>query len=518
MRFCKFRRTLLQLPQPFDKRLPHDDSENVRCQPAARSREVLSDAATMADNLGGARQSLMARSNGSLPGMTAGKRAVEVNFDGLVGPTHNYAGLSFGNVASEKNAAAAANPKEAALQGLEKMKALHDLGLVQGVLAPQERPDIHTLRRLGFSGTDAQVLAEAATHAPRVLAACCSASSMWTANAATVSPSADTLDGKVHFTPANLVNKFHRSIEHRVTGRILQATFKGDQYFSHHEALPSVEHLGDEGAANHTRLCQQYDDPGVEFFVYGRHAFDTSKPAPQRYPARQTLEASQAVARLHRLPESRVVFAQQNPEVIDAGVFHNDVIAVGNRNVLLCHEAAFLDQREVLQKLTLAMNDSLRVIEVPSSRVSVDDAVRSYLFNSQLLSIDGQTLLVIPEECRQLANVWDYLTELRDGDSGVDELKVFDLTQSMSNGGGPACLRLRVVLNAAEMEACNAKTIMSETLYQDLGAWIETHYRDRLHEKDLADPQLLIESRTALDALTQMLDIGSVYPFQRNRE
>ena len=26
--------------------------------------------------------------------------AYEVNFDGLVGPTHNYAGLSYGNVAS----------------------------------------------------------------------------------------------------------------------------------------------------------------------------------------------------------------------------------------------------------------------------------------------------------------------------------------------------------------------------------------------------------------------------------
>ncbi|WP_370298967.1 N-succinylarginine dihydrolase, partial [Pontibacterium sp.] len=126
-------------------------------------------------------------------------KAFEANFDGLVGPTHNYAGLSFGNVASEKHQAEVSNPKQAAKQGLTKMKALNDLGLVQGVLAPQERPDINTLRQLGFGGSDADVLAAAAKQAPRILAACCSASSMWTANAATVSPSADTANGKVHF-------------------------------------------------------------------------------------------------------------------------------------------------------------------------------------------------------------------------------------------------------------------------------------------------------------------------------
>ena len=89
----------------------------------------------------------------------------EANFDGLVGPTHNSAGLSFGNVASFSNANAISNPKEAAKQGLQKMKALSDMGMVQGVLAPQERPDIATLRRLGFAGNDASVLQQAAKQA-----------------------------------------------------------------------------------------------------------------------------------------------------------------------------------------------------------------------------------------------------------------------------------------------------------------------------------------------------------------
>ena len=139
--------------------------------------------------------------------------AYEVNFDGLVGLTHHYAGLSFGNVASTRNQQAVANPKLAARQGLLKMKQLADLGFVQAVLPPHERPQVDLLRQLGFSGTDAQVLARAAQQAPRLLCAVSSASAMWTANAATVSPSSDTADGRVHFTVANLNNKFHRASE-----------------------------------------------------------------------------------------------------------------------------------------------------------------------------------------------------------------------------------------------------------------------------------------------------------------
>lgn len=443
-------------------------------------------------------------------------KALEANFDGLVGPTHNYSGLSFGNVASAKNQANPSNPKEAAKQGLAKMKALSDLGMVQGVLAPQERPDVYTLRRLGFTGSDQDVITAAAKQAPKVLAACCSASSMWTANAATVSPSADTADGKVHFTPANLTNKFHRSIEHEVTGRILKATFADEGHFVHHPALPGVEHFGDEGAANHTRFCHEYGEQGIEFFVFGRHAFDSRFPAPQKFPARHTFEACEAVARLHQLHDDKVVIAQQNPSVIDAGVFHNDVIAVGNKNILFCHEQAFLNQQAVYDELGLKLGGDFKVIEVPTSAVSVDDAVTSYLFNSQLLAMpNGDNVLVLPEECRNNQNVWAYIEQLLAEKRGIDAVKVFDLKQSMANGGGPACLRLRVVLNEAEQAAVNPNTLMNDTLFATLNDWVDRNYRDRLVEADLADPQLLVESRTALDELTRILGLGAVYPFQR---
>ncbi len=449
--------------------------------------------------------------------MSSESITTEANFDGLVGPTHNYAGLSAGNIASSVNAGATSNPKAAALQGLEKMKNLHDLGFIQGVLAPQERPDITTLKRLGFTGSDAQILQSAAKQAPMQLAACYSASSMWTANAATVSPSADCADGRVHFTPANLNSMFHRSIEQETTERILQSVFNNDRYFAHHPALPANDRFADEGAANHTRFCHQYGDPGIAFFVYGKSGFDHRLPKPSRYAARQTLEASQAIARLHELDNRRVIYAQQNPAVIDQGVFHNDVIAVGNRHLLFCHEQAFLDQQGVYQQLQNALGDvGLSIIEVPDNRISVKTAVESYLFNSQLLSLpDGKTLIAAPAECQKHQAVWSYLEELVSNDSPVGAVQVFDLHQSMSNGGGPACLRLRVVLNEAERNATNHSCLMSDSLYSELTLWVKKHYRDRLSELDFADHQLLIESRTALDELTSILQLGSIYPFQQ---
>ncbi|MEP1213658.1 MAG: N-succinylarginine dihydrolase [Marinobacter sp.] len=443
------------------------------------------------------------------------KHAVEANFDGLVGPTHNYAGLSWGNVASRSNVRSVSNPREAALQGLAKMKRLADRGYVQGVLPPHERPHIPTLRALGFSGSDSDVLRAVAEQSPSILAAVSSASTMWTANAATVSPSADTSDHRVHFTPANLSAKFHRSIEHPVTGRALKSIFSDDSWFAHHPALPSVSQFGDEGAANHTRLCRGYGEPGVELFVYGQIAFNDQAPAPRLYPARQTLEASQAIARLHGLKDSHVVFAQQNPEAIDAGVFHNDVIAVGNGNTLFYHEMAFLDEERVLADIRARLTGAeLEAVRVSSDQVPLEDAVASYLFNSQLLNTPDGMMLAVPGECREIESVSRYLDELVDGVGPITSVEVFDVKQSMRNGGGPACLRLRVVLNDDELKAMHHGVLLTDALYERLTTWVEAHYREELSQDDLGDPMLLEEVRKALDELTGILGLGSIYDFQ----
>lgn len=447
-------------------------------------------------------------------------QAFEFNFDGIVGPTHNYAGLSYGNVASTKNKADASNPREAALQGLAKMNLLAGLGIKQAVLPPQERPDIAALKALGFSGDDAKILNRAAKEAPYLLSGVSSASSMWAANAATVSPSADTSDGRVHFTPANLVSNFHRSLEHETTGAILKAIFKHDRFFTHHASLHPTDHFGDEGAANHARLCAAYGEPGVEFFVYGKRAFDPTSPLPKKFPARQSLEASVAVARRHGLDPARTVFARQNPAAIDAGAFHNDVVAVGNANVLFYHESAFAEEGRVIgdlgEKFAATCGSDPVFIRVSTEEVSLADAVTSYLFNTQLVTLpDGGMTLIAPVECAETPSVKNFLDALPSRGTPIRGVRFADVRQSMRNGGGPACLRLRVVLTDGEIAATNPGVFFDNALYDRLVAWVKKHYRDKLATHDLSDPALLEESRAALDELTSLLNLGSIYRFQK---
>jgi succinylarginine dihydrolase len=443
---------------------------------------------------------------------------VEVNFDGLVGPTHNYAGLSHGNVASATNLGGTSNPREAALQGLDKMWALSQLGLKQGVLPPHDRPHLPTLRALGFGGSMSKMLSDAWNASPPLLGTVMSASPMWTANAATVSPSADTVDSKVHFTPANLVAMPHRSIEAPTTSRIFKKIFSDEKYFSHHAPLPAHTHFGDEGAANHTRLFVPSKEKSLEVFVYGASAYDTAGPRPQSYPARQTLEASQAVARAHGLPADKTVFAQQNPDVIDQGVFHNDVIAVGNGNVLFYHEQAFLDEQAVMSEIRSKLGDGFEPVRLPSDVISVDDAVRSYLFNSQLVSLpsEGRMSLIAPMEAHDTPSVKTYLEELTHTQGPIGSVTYFDLKQSMRNGGGPACLRLRVALTEEELSRVHKAALLDKALFDTLKEWVKVHYRDRIAPEDLKDPELATSSFAALDALTQILELGSIYDFQRD--
>jgi len=440
--------------------------------------------------------------------------AYEVNFDGIVGPTHNYAGLSYGNLASQKFKLTVANPKEAALQGLAKMKFLAELGLKQAVLPPQPRPDVGVLRRAGFTGSDADVLARAHREDPRLLAACYSASSMWAANAATVAPSADAKDGRVHFTPANLVTQFHRSLEPPATAAILKSIFLDASRFSHHPPLPCALFFGDEGAANHTRLCGAYGSRGVEIFAYGRSASATAIPA--KFPARQTLQASRAIARLHQLDLGRTIFVQQNPASIDAGVFHNDLVAVGNQNVLLYHESAFAEpdaaMEEIRGKFEAACDRPLHLIRVTESQVPLAEAVETYLFNSQLVTLpDGTMSLIAPVECERYPRMATFIQRVLQSGTPIRSVHFLDVRQSMQNGGGPACLRLRVVLTEQELAAMHPGVLLTDVLYESLTRWVERNYRDAIGPDDLADPALAEESRAALGELTHILAITQSY-------
>lgn len=441
--------------------------------------------------------------------------ALEANADGLIGPTHSYAGLSPGNLASSRNEGQASNPRAAVLQGLDKMKRLADLGLPQFVLPPHERPNLPFLRSLGFSGTDAQVLERAWKDAPTFAAAACSASPMWAANAATVTPSADSADGRVHFTPANLVTNLHRSLEHQQTKRALDALFPDPARFAVHDALPSVAHLADEGAANHVRLCAEHGSEGVNLLVWGREAWE---PWTGPFPARQTREASEALARRHGA--SGAVRARQSKAAIAGGTFHNDVVCVGALDTLFHHQLAFEDTAGTHAAIRAAAKGFEPIfVEVSEADLPLADAISSYLFNSMLVQIPGEDrlTLICPTETRDNARAHAVAEAVASSNGPIGRVEYVDVRQSMRNGGGPACLRLRVVLNEAELAATNPDMRLTDDLHGALSVWGATWYRDELKVADLADPALLDESRGALDELTSILGLGSdFYPFQRD--
>ena len=438
----------------------------------------------------------------------------EWNFDGLVGPTHNYAGLSPGNLASQSHEGNVSNPREAALQGLEKMRFVAGLGVGQAVLPPQPRPSLRTLRALGYVGTDEEVLARVSVEDEHLLRLCTSAAAMWTANAATCAPSSDAADGRMHLTVANLQAMFHRVLEADTTHAVLGSIFSDASRFAVHGPLPGGGHFADEGAANHVRLAVA-GRPAMHLFSWGKSTWHPVK-GPEKFPARQTLEASHAIARLHQLHPDACLFPQQAPSGIDGGAFHTDVLAVGNDSFLMLHEEAFVAVEPLLQTLRNRLGDELRWVMAASRELPVSEAVFGYPFNSQVLTLpDGTMCIVAPVESRQRPRPRAFLERVLAEDNPVKHVHYLDVRQSMNNGGGPACLRQRIRLTDEERAAVKARVFLDEALGADLEAWIRRHYRDRLAVRDLADPLLARESMAALDELTSILELGSVFDFQQ---
>ena len=412
----------------------------------------------------------------------------EINFDGIVGPSHNYAGLSLGNLASTRNAGEVSRPRAAALQGLDKMRANLALGLDQGLFVPQPRPAHHWLAELGttIEGAD-----------PVLTANSMSASAMWAANAATVSPAPDSADGRCHLTVANLKTMPHRSHEWLATLAQLRLAFADSAHFAVHAAIPPA--FGDEGAANHMRLASAHEAAGVEIFVYG--------VSGGAFPARQHLEASRAIARLHKLDPDRTLFVQQSDEAIAAGAFHNDVVAVANGPVLFAHEQAFADRDRLLAACAAKLPE-FELVEVAEAEVPIADAIKSYLFNAQLVTPpDGAMTLILPSEARETPSVWEWIQRHLASNGAIRRVEVVDVRQSMANGGGPACLRLRVVADPATVDP---RFLVDDAKLDRIASVIERTWPAEIEPGELRVPRLWAEVEAARAALLGALELDNM--------
>jgi len=409
---------------------------------------------------------------------------VEINFDGIVGPSHNYAGLSLGNLASQRNAGEESQPRAAALQGVDKMRANLALGLAQGVFMPAPRPDRAWLAELGATIEQAD---------PVLAANALSASAMWAANAATVSPAPDTADGRCHLTVANLKTMAHRSHEWPATLAQLELAFAADAFAVHGPIPPA---FGDEGAANHMRLTPGHGEAGAEVFVYG--------VSGGAFPARQQLEASKAIARRHRLDPARTLFAEQSEHAIAAGAFHNDVVAVANERVLFAHEQAFADKAALLDGCERLV-PGFEYVEVAAAEVPLADAIRSYLFNAQLVTLPGgEMVLVAPTECRETPSVWSWIERHIAGNGPIRRVEIVDVRQSMANGGGPACLRLRVVTDPATVDP---RFLVDDAKLDAIAEVVRTHWPVAIHNDELQNAGLIRTIEAARAALLETLDL-----------
>jgi len=418
----------------------------------------------------------------------------EYVFDGLIGPTHNYAGLSFGNIASAANAGQTASPRRAALQGLAKMRLMLSLGLGQGFFLPHRRPDFDWLARFGFTGSPHDICAAAWSHEPDLLLTATSASAMWAANAATVSPAPDTSDGRVHFTPANLATMAHRSLEWPETKRQLEQIFPDRRYFQVHDPVPP--RFGDEGAANFMRIAPDPAQPGTEIMVFGRSR-------GTGFPARQSEEACRAIFRKHGV--ARGLCVAQSDAAIDAGAFHNDVVAVAAGDIIFGHELAFADRNALFSALQ-THHETLKIVEVPDAQVPLGDAISSYLFNSQLVILaDGSSLLIAPVECAETPSVKAWLDHNTGGNHAISDVRFVDVRESMRNGGGPACLRLRVLVSPEAERAINPMFVLTERSADVIERAIERHWPDRVAPADIGDSDFWAASWEALRALEAAL-------------
>jgi succinylarginine dihydrolase len=289
----------------------------------------------------------------------------------------------------------------------------------------------------------------------------------------------------------------HRSHEWPATLAQLRLAFADGNAFAVHLPVPGV--FGDEGAANHMRLAPSYEQPGIELFVHGR----TGGP----FPARQHIEASRAIARFHKLDPSRTIFVEQSPEAIAAGAFHNDVVAVANERVLFAHEKAFADRDSVIAECERLL-PGFELVEVSEKDVPLQDAITSYLFNGQLVSPpDGEMTLIVPSESRETPRVWAWIEKHVAGNGPIRRVEVVDVRQSMANGGGPACLRLRAV---AAPSAVDPRFLVDNDKLERIAELVERRWPSEIHNEELKSAALVGEIEEARAALLELLDLAEL--------
>lgn len=506
---------------------------------------------------------------------------IEVSLEGLPGPTHHFGGLAYGNLHAMAHAKTESSPKRAALESLAKMSLLLKLGVEVLFMPPQLRPNGAFLSDMGFRGSLMEQLQRAYNDAPTLFLASLSSSFMWTANAATITASCDSQNGKVHITPANLLSQIHRATETATVARFFE-TYIASENVIVHPPLPAP--FADEGAANLIRL-EDSDGQGHYLFAYGRSLVETLAQ-PQKFPARQTREACEAIVRRHGLSPNRVQYVQQHPDAIDAGVFHQDVVAFGHQGTLVAHERAYgplcsaspnkegerffqgaspLEPHQGTRSLEIPkgalplgtpegasllgsrgqgaapqgepegaalgsdlpfpgeglgmgprmvsttarhpntlLGPGFKTVEIPEKEIPLADLVASYLCNGQIITDrDQRRIFLAPARCQHIPTVTQWLNQ--NITRFADDLRYIPVEESLKNGGGPACLRLRMPVTAQEYQQIHPAIKLTPAKIEQLEHLVNSLYPDRFHPTDILEEACLDQCVRAVAAMNKEL-------------
>lgn len=376
----------------------------------------------------------------------------QVFIDCMPGPTSHFGGHSIGNIASMTSKNMPSNPKKAAIEWLDKVSLVQSLGAKQIVLPPHRRPLIH--------------------HANHPRLENLSSGFIWMANAGHFIPATDTTLHAHQFIPANMKSGHHRKNEHRFHAYWIKQILKN---INHH--IHSPLRACDEGAANAIRLWK--NNQSIFILVHGH-----PKTA---FPSRQSKDSFNELQSLVKL--KNLIILQQKSKAIDHGVFHNDVISFGFKNVLFCHEHSFEDQKNQLYQLNqLFLNTTkskLHIIQINEQDLPLTECIDTYLFNSQVILINNKITLLSPKAAKRNEKSFKIIQEWIANDY-IHDVKFIDINSSLMNGGGPACLRLCIYLLDSEIHAIPRQFWLTSKKINELKQIIETKYPSSL---DLSDIQ-----------------------------
>ncbi|RAP29346.1 succinylarginine dihydrolase [Candidatus Marinamargulisbacteria bacterium SCGC AG-414-C22] len=420
-------------------------------------------------------------------------------FDAVIGPTYHFGGLSFGNTHSMSHQQQRSYPKKTALEGLHKMQRVSQLGFKQYVLPPQPRQFLSLLKAFGLVGDSTTEIQQFYHDYPKQFSAIFSASAAWVANAFIATPSCDTASQRVHITPANLVSNDHRKLELCYTTQQLQQLFLDSDFFKVNQAVK--QSCPDEGAANMIRLGTLTQ--GFYLFVYNVSQQD---PCHTRFPGRQSKEALSFIVKKHGINADRVCYLQQSFRAVDAGVFHNDVIAFGDQDVLVVHEHAYEDQSRMLGMLQDYYNrfyeKPLTIVEIAEKDLSLATAVTTYFFNSQFVKCPNDSyVLICPDTCKEDASIQRVITLLSAQLQAPLQVTYVSVSESLQNGGGPACLRGFVALTDSERHAMNSVYEFTPQCAEKLISFVQSHYPTTLDCADLCDVGMIQECQDIVNQL-----------------